>query len=216
MLTRDQARQVYDRIGKRLDSQAFYEDRASELLIQHGEFAEAQRIFEFGCGTGRLAHRLLSEQLPESAIYRAVDLSPVMVRLTRELLARFGKRVEVDVSSGDPAVKQPSMSSDRFVSTFVLDLLPEDDIAAVVREAHRILQPGGFICLASLSRGSGPASRLVAKTWSAIHDLCPVLVGGCRPLELLDWFPAPRWKIRYHDRVAPFWVPLEVVVAERV
>ncbi len=55
---------MYDRIGSLQDSQAFYEDRATGLLLQHGEFSSAESVFEFGCGTGRFALRLLEEYLP--------------------------------------------------------------------------------------------------------------------------------------------------------
>lgn len=53
-LSREEARRVYNRIGKLQDSQAFYEAPAIDLIIDHGHFATAQSVFEFGCGTGRL------------------------------------------------------------------------------------------------------------------------------------------------------------------
>ena len=214
-LSREQARRVYDRIGARQDTQAFYEDRATEIVVQHGQFDTAHRVLEFGCGTGRFALRLLSHHLPQVAHYRALDLSPTMVRLARERLAAFGSRAEVVLTDGSPPVAQPAASCDRFVSNYVLDLLSEDDIAAVVREAHRILEPGGLLCLSGLSTGTGPFSRLVSRTWSRVHALRPALVGGCRPLELLSWVPSKQWRVRHHAKLAPFGVPSEVLIAER-
>ncbi len=214
-LTREQARRVYDRIGSLQDSQAFYEDRATERISRYGRFESAYRVVEFGCGTGRLAARLLSERLPEQAHYRALDLSPVMVDLARERLAPFGPRVEVALTDGSPPVSEPTASRDRFVSTFVLDVLPEDDIAAVVREAHRILEPGGMLCLASLSTGSGPLSRFVARVWSRLYAWRPALVGGCRPLDLLARIPDEHWQVVHEAKLTPFAVPLQVVVAQR-
>jgi len=216
VLSREQARRVYDRIGARQDTQAFYEDRATDLLIQHGDFGAARRVLEFGCGTGRFASRLLSGHLPASASYRALDLSPIMAELARARLAPFGSRAEVVLTDGSPPTSEPAASCDRFVSNFVLDLLSEDDIAAVVREAHRILVPGGLVCVSSLSSGAGGFSRLVSRVWSRVHAWRPALVGGCRPLDLLAWFPPPQWRVRHHSRLAPFGVPSEVVVAARV
>ncbi len=214
-LSHDQARRVYDRIGARQDTQAFYEDRATRILVSHGEFGTARRVLEFGCGTGRFAFRLLSQHLPQDARYRALDLSPTMVRLARERLAPFGQRAEVALTDGSPPTAEPADSCDRFVSNFVLDLLSEEDIAAVVREAHRILEPAGLLCLSSLSTGTGSFSRLVSRLWVRVQGLRPALVGGCRPLELLAWVTPPRWKLRHHARLAPFGVASEVVVAER-
>ncbi len=214
-LSREEARRVYDRIGKLQDSQAFYEDPAIDLLIRHGEFASANDVFEFGCGTGRLALRLLSEHLPPGATYRAVDLSPTMVSLAKERLAPFGSLVEVNLTDGGPPVEEASESCDRFVCTYVLDLLSEVETAAVLREAHRILVPGGLLCLSSLSTGSGLASRVVAALWSGVYRVRPSLVGGCRPLDLVDSIASSEWKLRYDGRVAPFGVCSEVVIAEQ-
>ena len=105
---------------------------------------------------------------------------------------------------------------DRFVSNFVFDLLSEADIAAVVSEAHRMLRPGGLLCLASLSPGHGLVSGAVIRVWSLLHRLDPRLVAGCRPIELLPFLEKGRWKVRHHRPLAPFGLPCEAVVAERL
>ena len=215
VLTHAEARRVYDRIGAAQDSQAFYEDRATALLVRHGAFGSAQRVLEFGSGTGRFAFGLLSQHLPETARYRGLDVSPRMVQLAQERLAPFASRAEVALTDGAPPASEPAASRDRFVSSYVLDLLSEEDVAAVLREAHRILEPGGLLCLCSLSTGTGVLSRLVACAWLRVHALRPALVGGCRPIELLGRLPAEAWRIRHHARLAPFGVPSEVLVAER-
>jgi ubiquinone/menaquinone biosynthesis C-methylase UbiE len=214
-LSRDEARRVYDRIGKRQDTQAFYEDPATDELIHHGEFSAAQSVFELGCGTGRFAARLLADHLPETAAYHAVDSSPTMVQLAQARLERFGRRAEVRLSDGAPPSDRPAAAYDRFVSNYVLDLLSEDDIRSILLEAHRILRPSGLVCLVSLSTGSTRGSRVVAGLWTGVHRLRPALVGGCRPLELRPLLPESDWRIVHHARVAPYAVPSEAVVAAR-
>jgi ubiquinone/menaquinone biosynthesis C-methylase UbiE len=216
ILTHEQARRVYDRIGARQDTQAFYEDRATEILIAHAELGSARSVLEFGCGTGRFATRLLSRHLAPDASYRALDSSPRMVELARARLEVFGTRAQVVLTDGFPPAAEPAGSRDRFVSNFVLDLLSEDDIAAVLRDAHRILEPAGLLCLSSLSVGTGGFSRFMARVWSTVHALSPALVGGCRPLDLRAWIAPERWRVRHHAALAPFGVPSEVVVAERL
>jgi ubiquinone/menaquinone biosynthesis C-methylase UbiE len=215
-LSAAEARRTYDRIGKMQDSQAFYEDRATADLITHLELSSATSVFEFGCGTGRFAHELLAHRLPAAASYRGVDLSPVMVRLASERLASFGSRASVRLTEGGAPTNEPSESCDRFISNFVLDLLSSEDIEVVIREAHRMLRPGGLLGLSTLTFGFTTASRIVSWTWLKIHALRPSLVGGCRPLELLDALPEKAWKVRHRARLAPFAIPLEVVVAERL
>lgn len=215
-LTHDEARRVYDRIGAWQDTQRFYEDRAVEMLVAHSQFGQAERVLELGCGTGHVAERLLAHHLSPDARYVGIDVSPEMVRLARERLEPFGERALARLTDGSLPLAEPDASVDRFLSTYVLDLLPEDEIRAVVGEARRVLRPGGLLCVSSLTHGVGPLSRVVVAAWSALHALSPRLVGGCRPVDLLRYVRAEDgWKLRHHERVAPFGVPSQVLVEER-
>lgn len=214
-LSYEEARRVYDRIGSFQDSQAFYEDGAKDLLLQHGGFESAQSVFEFGCGTGRFAQKLLSERLPENATYRGVDISPRMVELAQRRLEPYAARAEVILTEGAPTVDEPTGSVDRFVSSYVFDLLSEDDTGAVLLEAHQMLRPAGLLCLVSLSTGVGPFSRWVSSGWSWLQAHRPSLVGGCRPIDLRPRLSAADWDVRFHDKVVAFGITSEVVVAQR-
>lgn len=215
MLSHRGARRVYDRIGSWQDTQAFYEDRATGLLIEHGEFGSARAVFEFGCGTGRFAERLLAQHLPPDATYRGVDVSPKMIALAERRLAAHAPRAVLVLTEGGPPVDEATGSRDRFVSNYVFDLLSEDDIRSVLAQAHRILRPGGLLCLSGLSTGVGPVSRAVAGIWSRVHSLWPAVVGGCRPVDLLPFVPESDWKLRHHAKVVAFGITSEALVAER-
>lgn len=214
-LSHQEARRVYDRMGRWLDTQAFYEDAATRDLVRHARFEAAEAVFEFGCGTGRFAQLLLSRHLPNDAGYRAWDVSPRMVALARARLAGFAGRAEVVLSEGGAPVSEPADSCDRFVSNYVLDLLSESDIRAVVGEARRMLRPGGLLCLASLSAPHGPFSRALMAVWSGLHARSPSLTGGCRPIDLLSFVSDGAWKVRHHGAFTPLGIPSETVVAER-
>jgi SAM-dependent methyltransferase len=214
-LTHAQARRAYDRIGSLQDTQAFYEDAATGRLLREGSFSSADSVFEFGCGTGRFARRLFDEQLSPTARYRGVDLSPEMVRLATRRLEPYAPRAEVALSEGGPPVDEPSDHYDRFVSNYVFDLLSDEDMRSVVREAHRMLRRDGLLCVSSLSSGVGPASRAVARVFSWVQAHRPSLVGGCRPVELLPLLEHPLWEVEHHAKVVSFAVPSEVIVARR-
>ncbi len=214
-LSRAEARAFYDGFGSRQDGQAFYEDAALGRLVAHAAFSGAARVVEFGCGTGRFAERLLGELLPPAAVYLGVDLSATMVDLARARLARFGGRARVEQSAGEPRLPLAAGSADRFVSNYVLDLLPASEIDAVVREARRLLVAGGRLCVTGLTYGSGPLSRLVSGLWGGVQRLAPKLVGGCRPVRVAGYLEDGAWRSIHHSTVVAFGIPSEVLVAER-
>jgi ubiquinone/menaquinone biosynthesis C-methylase UbiE len=207
------ARAVYDRIGRWQDTQRFYEDYATDDLIAHADFARGSSVFEFGAGTGRLAARLLREQLPPTARYHGVDVSTTMVALARQRLAPWPDRATIEQSDGSPRLQVPDGTFDRFVSTYVLDLLSVGDIALVLDEAHRVLSKDGLLCLVSATHGRTTVERLVMGVFGRLHALSPSLVGGCRAIDVLSALPSGRWQVVHHRVVSKWGVPSEVLVA---
>lgn len=215
-LTPSEARRLYDRVGRGQDRHAFYEDPATERLVELANLSEARAVFEFGCGTGRFARRLLDEHLPRAATYRGVDLSPTMVELARRRLQPYGSRYRVDLSDGRSPVDEPSGAYDRFVSSFVFDLLPEESIRAVVEQAHRMLRADGLLAVCGLCHGTGPASRLVASAIGRVQARHPALVGGCRPIDLTPFLEASKWETITEGTIVSWAVPSQIVVARPV
>ncbi|MFE8070282.1 class I SAM-dependent methyltransferase [Marinobacteraceae bacterium S3BR75-40.1] len=213
-LTPQQAQTYYNWLGKKLDSQGFYENPALDVLVEEGDFGHAGQVFELGCGTGRVAERLLQEKLPASARYHGVDISPVMVEVASERLEPFGTRITVEHSGGNLHLPPDNASVDRVIATYVLDLLSEANIELAFAEAHRILAPGGLFCIASLTPGITLPSRLVTAVWKQLFRLHPAIVGGCRPVRLTDFVDPDFWIERCHRTVTPFGVPSEVLILE--
>lgn len=215
-LTPAEARTFYDHFGAKQDQQAFYEQPAVDDLLAHATLDSAQAVFEFGCGTGRLAAEVLAHHLPPTARYLGYDISPTMIGLARDRVARFGDRAEVRLAPENaPQLDVPTGGFDRFVSTYVMDLLSPEDIARVLAEAHRILSPGGRLCLAGLTHGSTAVSRTVSWLWGHIHQWRPQVVGGCRPLTLMPFLSSPEWRVLHHRVVVAYGIPSEVVVASK-
>ncbi len=204
---------MYDRIGRGQDTQAFYEAPAVDALIAHGAFDGASTLFEIGCGTGRVAERLLRGPVPPDAQYVGADLSPTMVEIARDRLAAFGDRTEIVQTDGGFSFDRPDASQDRVLATYVLDLLSPVDIRALLAEAHRLLAPAGRLCLAGLTWGEHSLGRLVANAWAAVHALRPEWVGGCRPLRADRHLRSERWAVHHREVVRAWGIPSEVVVA---
>lgn len=215
-LSRDEARRLYDRLGRRQDWLAFYAGAPLQDLLAHGRFTEAGAVFELGCGTGAFAQSLLNCYLPPDARYMGVDLSSIMVALAGARLAQYKDRAGILQTEGSMTFPFPDGSFDRVVATYVLDLLSPDDIDGFVQEAARLLGPDGLLCVVNLTHGAGLMSRLVMGLWKALYRLSPARVGGCRPLKVRAFLNTNQWRIDYHHVVDLLGVPSEVLVAGKI
>jgi ubiquinone/menaquinone biosynthesis C-methylase UbiE len=213
-LTLNQARSVYDRIGRAQDWQAFYEDATINRLVAKAAFAGDQTVFEFGCGTGRLAARLLAA-LPSSFNYLGVDISPVMINLATSRLAAWTERAQVVLVDGSLPLPTDDGFADRVLSTFVFDLLDDAYARTVVDDLRRTLAPDGRLCLASLTYGERLLEQAVSRGWTGLWRLAPQLVGGCRPISVRALLE-PDWEIEHHSRVHRVGLVMDVVIAAPV
>lgn len=215
ILGRDRARQYYDRFGHKQDQQSFYAAPIWAWLLAQGQFDSAQRVFEFGCGTGRLAQHLLTEHLSSTGEYIGVDISSTMAILARDKLKSFGDRAQIIETNGSPQIQYPDAHVDRFLSTYVFDLLAPIDIQMVLNEAHRILTPGGLIGLAGITPGHTLGSRITMTLWQGVNRIRPSLLGGCRPMQVETYLDPKQWQIIDHTKVSVRGIASEGVIAHR-
>jgi SAM-dependent methyltransferase len=212
-LTSSQARHFYDRFGRAQDLQAFYEDRAVGDLLGHGRFDDARAVFELGCGTGRLAARLLQRQLPADARYLGADISATMISLSRARLERFGPRAAIIQADGTRPLPLAAGAMDRFLAVYVLDLLGPRQAAGLIAEAQRLLRPGGLLGVVSLAPGATMPAQLVSRAWAAVWSRAPALTGGCRPITVRPLLDG--WRIEHRALISAWALTSEVVVASR-
>lgn len=216
ILSTEDVKRLYDDLGAGQDVEAYYEDAALDQVIANGSFATAQSIFEFGCGTGRFAQRLLGGHIPPAATYIAVDVSPVMAGLAKDRIAAFSKRAMILQTDGSMHLPIADGRIDRFLCAFVIDLLSDEDARALIHEARRTLSAGGLLCLASLTRGRGVVPGLISLLWTAVHTILPQRVGGCRPVSLRPLLDERLWKIGHLSQIAPFGIASDVLIAKKL
>jgi len=102
----------------------------------------ARRVLETACGTGIVTRRL-REVLPDDALLVASDLNPPMLAIARRTV---GERACVEWAQADMAkLHFTDHTFDAVVCQFGL-MFVRDKLAAV-REARRVLQPGGSFLL---------------------------------------------------------------------
>lgn len=135
-----------------LDYDQFYriDDDYSHLLFRKIRSAVGDRwpetietVVELGCGTGGFSRALLQVERPRTAVI--TDVSPKMLRICRQHLARIGALSHGDVTFATYSGTERSLASEAFdicVGTSVLHHIL--DVRACLADVHRILKPGGW------------------------------------------------------------------------
>lgn len=168
-------------------------DHCNWILIKD-KISNAKRLLDFGCGSGRLASRVVGMGID----YTGIDASSYMINLARELNA---PSVYNFVHFDNINIPFPDGSFDTCLSNGVLQyLIKGPDIHRILSEIHRVVTPGGhFIAQeqASLTDGASRSVRLASTDQSPtefdyidrlskyFHIKSVRRVQSCRPSRLL-------------------------------
>ena len=123
----------YDRYLASVLFDPYAEDLAARLTVTDG-----MRVLEVACGTGLVTRRLV-ERLAGRGMVVATDLNAAMIAHGQTRMAP-GAPVEWRPADGT-SLPFPDRAFDAVVCQFGLMFFP--DKAAGIREAHRVLRPGG-------------------------------------------------------------------------
>ena len=110
-------------------------------------------------------------------------------------------------------------SVDRFVSTYCLDLMSEDDMYRVLDLAEGSLKPDtGLLLLAGITWGYRASwnTSLMTAIWEILYSVRRTKVGGCRCQRLEPYLKAKGWRIRNVVTTLPQgfpWMVSEVILA---
>lgn len=140
-----------------------------------GEGAPAT-VLEVGVGPGQ-ALAALAEKRPARIV--GVDVSRAMLRQARRSLANGGASAAL-VRADARHLPFLSASFEGVIAAFVVEVMPQDDIPAVLTEMSRVLVPGGRIVIATVH----VSSPLLRSLWMLAYRTLPDVVGHLRPLEL--------------------------------
>lgn len=161
---------LYGRTAARLEREAVTRGLA-QAQVRAGE-----RVLEVGVGTAAAFARLWPRVGPQGQLF-GVDISSGMVKATRRKLAE-ARLVRADAR----ALPFPADYYDLLWSSYLLDLIPTDELTPLLGEFRRVLRPGGRMLLVNFSK-QGHGLTWWEKAYRLTPDwLVPYLFGSCRPV----------------------------------
>lgn len=184
---------LYGRTAARLEREAVSRG------LTRAQVHPGERVLEVAVGPGHV-HERLGRRLGASGFLVGVDLAPGMLAATRRRLPE-ARLVRADAL----ALPFPDDSFDLLWASYLLDLIPTEEFAPLLREFRRVLRADPSTPLPSARpppagklRASGTSGRLLLVNfskggsgltrWERLYErtpgwLVPYLFGGCRPVE---------------------------------
>ena len=132
-------------------------DRAYDRLVLY--IGEGQRVLDIGCGTGALTVRATQR----GARVVGVDLNARMLDVARQRVATAGQILNVELREMGVAELdgEPASGYDAVMSGLCLSELSDDERVFALRQAHRLLKPGGLLLVADEVIPRGFLKRLL-------------------------------------------------------
>lgn len=177
---------LYDRLVPHISDQARTLGR-SWLEVQNGE-----RVLDVGTGTGLALGPLARSN--SDGWTDGVDLTPAMLRHARKRLELVSHARYSLHEARATALPFPDSTFDAVFSSYLVDVLPADQLLPALQEMHRVLQPHGRLVLVYLALPQRPVERL----WVALARHLPVLLGGARPVALQPRLQKCGFQIQAH------------------
>lgn len=181
----------YDRSMSRFERWLFAGNR--EWVCERAE----GNVLEIAAGTARNL-----PFYPAETSVTGVELSPEMAELGRSRARELGRELEMRVGDAE-ALDFRDESFDTVVCTFGLCTIPDD--AAAIREAKRVLRPGGRLLLAEHVRSPNPMVRAAQRT---LEPLAHRFGGDHLLREPLDHLVAEGFEVEGLERRRAGWVEL--------
>ena len=248
VLSRSEAKYVYDYFatvghaaGKDASASSGYGGPAVKVLVKMADFNNAKTILDYGSGQGKLAEFVLENMIKNVNInkcgkieqekklddkvihWKGVDQSPKMIEKFRDrCVNQFGEKYcsTVFLENGDPSeLVLEDASIDRFISTYCLDLMSEEDMYKVLDKAEKCLDPdNGLLLLIGITWGYKQSIKtfLMTTAWELMYKFGRKKVGGCRPQNLMPYLKARGWRIKEVEYTLPNgypWMVSEVISA---
>lgn len=169
-------------------------------------------VLEVALGTGAALLEIL-KQVNKANVVHGVDLSPRMLEMTRRAVAKAGF-TNVNLRQGDArTLPFDDNSFDVLFNSYMLDLIPLNDMPIVLGEFRRVLKNNGRLVMVNMSKDQGITlwERLYRATPAG---LVPYLYGGCRPVLMAEHTRRAGFRDVQREFIKNI-IPSEVVVGRK-
>ena len=154
------------------------ESKATKRSLELADIHDGENILEVAVGTG-LAFKEMVDRNTHGT-NEGIDISPRMLSAaTKRMKAYDTTRYHLQIASAY-ALPFHDAQFDLVINQYMLDLLPEEDFATLLREFFRVLKPSGRLVVVTMAFGE----KWYNGAWHWVARHFPSLLTNCRPVSV--------------------------------
>ena len=190
------------------------EHKPRMLGLEKAAIQPQDKVLEVAVGPGVTLTEIL-KRVDRATVVYGVDLSPRMLEKARRRVSAAGY-ANVDLREADTRqLPFPDGAFDVLYNSYMLDLIPLQDLPVVLSEYARVLKPGGRLVLVNMSKENGSSRGW----WERLYALLPArwapyVLGGCRPV-LVEGLVSAAGFCEVQREYIRHVVPSEIVTARK-
>jgi ubiquinone/menaquinone biosynthesis C-methylase UbiE len=185
------------------------ESRARKRAIELADIKDGQKVLEVAVGTGLAFCEIVKRN--RNGLNLGIDISPGMLDKAKKRLSKLtGVNYQLELGS---AFRLPAEDQkfDLLVNNYMFDLIPFEEMDAILAEFRRVLKKDGKLVLVNMTKGERFGSGL----YDLIFRLSPKSIGGCRGIRLSKLLMDHGFQVETREYHQQFLFPSEVIVAHR-
>jgi ubiquinone/menaquinone biosynthesis C-methylase UbiE len=189
---------IYDFWGKLTESKAI------EKAVSIFDSSNDMKVLDVGVGTGQLFERVI--KINKNGINVGLDLSLEMISKAESKLKPSFNNFSLTIGNAFH-LPYKAQSFNFLFSSYVFDLLPENQFGKVIDEFKRVLKPASGGIMITMSRGT----KWYNKFWYLLAKYFPKLLTNCRPVDLSDHLAAAGFVIEERKQISQNTFASEII-----
>ena len=209
-VSQNEIAKVYDALAKFYDIWGnLTESRARKRALELAEIKNGLNILEVAVGTGLAFHEIVKRN-PAGANL-GIDISAGMLKKAKKRLRRLsGANYELKKASAFN-LEGEDEKFDVLMNNYMFDLIPFDQMDAVLAEFKRVLKKGGKLILVNMTSGE----KFGSGVYDLIYRVSPRLMGGCRGITLSEKLKEHGFHVKLREYHQQCLFPSEVILAQK-
>ena len=189
---------IYDFWGKLTESKAI--EKAVSIFDSSNDI----KVLDVGVGTGQLFERVI--KINKNGINVGLDLSLEMISKAESKLKPSFNNFSLTIGNAFH-LPYKAQSFNFLFSSYVFDLLPENQFGKVIDEFKRVLKPASGGIIITMSMGTKWYNRF----WYLLAKYFPKLLTNCRPVDLSDHLAAAGFIIEERKQISQNTFASEII-----